>query len=486
MIDAGRRWLREKWAKLDLMGQWHAFTGCDPFTRGTKPIFRWIKGDGRDDAVTAAALAQATRIFGYQVDYGLLTQGISADRARRILSHAHVPVDWRPISARDNPELAKLLHAAGCPDQHFGYWWKWFPERVRRRAPEWILDGDMVITGKPEWFERWAAGLDRVRMAATSESPEKDYHIYGRYSHLVDPSLKLYSGLVSLPPGLRYMTSVKRVLNAQPLAVPHHGQKEFCEQGVMVAALQKHNPLPIPLDQFPFARAFQPALDFGDQPGPYAPWGYHFGNSFVMENPHFQALQDAGVIDRPQERDAIAKATWLSGGWGQWGFSGWGMTEGVARVFVQHLGDITGRRVLELGTSRGFLSLILCQLGARVTTVDTFDRGAKTNLQGLAAEVVVMSAQAYLQKNGTVFDAICIDLHGNSWRTWQSLWPRVAKRVAVGGKVLIDNATLHTLKEWAHEDGVYRLFEHLRRDPAWKCTLIEQPLPGVLVLERVA
>ena len=486
MINKSIRWLREKWAKLDVVGRWHALTRCDPFTRGTKPVFRWIKGDGRDDEVTAAALAQATRIFGDQVDYCLLTQGISPERARWILSHASVPVDWRPISARDNPRLARLLRAAGCPDQHFGYWWKWFPERVRRHAPEWILDGDMVITGKPDWFDRWASGRDRVRMAATSESPEKDYHIYGRYSRQVNPDLKLYSGLVSLPPNLGYMGSVKRVLAAQPLQAPHHGQHDMCEQGVMVAAFQQHDPLPIPLNQFPFARAFEPALDYGDRPGPTAPWGYHFGNAFMRENPHLHTLQAAGVIDRPQERDVVARAAWLSGGFGQWGFSGWGMTEGVARVFVQQLGDITGQQILELGTSRGFLSLILCQLGARVTTVDKYDRGAKTNLQGLTAEVVVMSAQAYLQRTETVFDAICIDLHGNSWRTWRTLWPQVAARVTVGGKVVIDNATLHTIPEWAHEDGVYRLYEHLRHDPAWTCTLIEQPLPGVLVLERRA
>jgi predicted O-methyltransferase YrrM len=171
---------------------------------------------------------------------------------------------------------------------------------------------------------------------------------------------------------------------------------------------------------------------------------------------------------------------------GQWGFSGWGMTEGVARVFVQHLGDISGKRVLELGTSRGYLTLILCQLGAHVTTVDPYDRGARKNLQGLAAEVVVMSGQAYLRKTDTVFDVICIDVHGNGWRRWRNLWPQVAARVKVGGKVVIDNATLHTIKEWAHEDGVYRLFERLRHDPSWKCSLIEQPLPGVLVLERLA
>ena len=478
-------WLREKWAKFDFVGRWHAITRRDPFTRGTKPVIRWIKGDGLDDLVTAAALAQATRIFGNRVDYCLLTHGISAERARRVLSQAHAPVDWRPITADDNPELARLLHAAGCPDEHFGYWWKWFPERVRHRAPEWILDGDMVVAGEPDWFAHWASGQDRVRMSATSETPGVD-QIYGRYSRRVNPSLKLYSGLVSLPPKLTYMPSVKRVLDEQPLEAPHHGQKDMSEQGVMVAALQAFDPLPIPLHQFPFARAFQPALDFGDQASSQPPWGYHFGHAFIMDNPHFSGLQASGVIDGTPDRDVVAQAEWLSGGTGQWGFSGWGMSEGVARVFVEALGDISGQRVLELGTSRGYLTLILCKLGARVTTVDKYHRGAKINLQGLAADVVVMPAQDYLRQTAEVFDAICIDLHGNSWRTWRTLWALVEPRVRVGGKVIIDNATLYTIKEWAHEDGVRRLHEFLRHHPAWRCTLIERPLPGVLALERVA
>lgn len=469
---------------MDFMGRWHALTGRDPFTQGARPVIRWIKGDGLDDAVTAAALAQATRIFGTRVDYCLLTQGISAERARWVLSHANGPVDWRPISADDNAELARLLYAAGCPDEQFGYWWKWFPERVRRRAPEWILDGDMVLTGIPDWFEPWASGQDRVRMSATSETPRDP--IYGCYGRLVDPGLKLYSGLVSLPPGLTYMPAVRRVLEAQPLETPHNGQKDMSEQGVMVAAMQALDPLPIPLSQFPFARAFEANLDFGGPPDAGAPWGYHFGHAFIRDNPHLSALQEAGVVDRTPERDVVAKAEWLSGGLGQWGFSGWGMTGGVARVFVDALGDLRGQRILEIGTSRGYLTLILCMLGARVTTVDKYHRGAKTNLQGLDAEVVVMTAQKYLRRTDAVFDAICIDLHGNSWRTWRTLWPLVAPRVRPGGKVVIDNATLYTIKEWAHEDGVRRLYEQLRHDPAWTCTLVEQPLPGVLVLEKKA
>ncbi len=68
------------------------------FSLGTRPVIRWIKGDGLDDAVTRAAIAQATRIFGSEVDYCLCTVGISAFRARTILEWAAQPVEWWPMT----------------------------------------------------------------------------------------------------------------------------------------------------------------------------------------------------------------------------------------------------------------------------------------------------------------------------------------------------------------------------------------------------
>ena len=69
--------------------------------------------------------------------------------ARAVLAWAEQPVEWWPLTPEDNPVLTAALMAAGCYSDRFGYWWKWFPERVRIGAPEWILDGDMVITGTP-------------------------------------------------------------------------------------------------------------------------------------------------------------------------------------------------------------------------------------------------------------------------------------------------------------------------------------------------
>ncbi len=134
------------------------------FSEGSRPVIRWIKGDGLDDVVTRSAIAQATRLFGNSVDYCLCTSGLSAPRVREVLAWADQPVEWWPLEPADNPELAEVLVAAGCDPDHFGYWWKWFPERVRPAAPEWVLDGDMVIVAPPSWFSAWKSGQDPLRM----------------------------------------------------------------------------------------------------------------------------------------------------------------------------------------------------------------------------------------------------------------------------------------------------------------------------------
>ena len=138
------------------------------FSYGTRPVIRWIKGDGLDDPVTRAAIGQATRLFGDKVDYCLCTNQNRHKHVRTLLEWATQPVEWWPLSPSDNVPLAAALEAVGCPPEHYGYWWKWFPERVRERAPEWILDGDMVVTSAPSWLEQWAQGHDVCRMTQTT------------------------------------------------------------------------------------------------------------------------------------------------------------------------------------------------------------------------------------------------------------------------------------------------------------------------------
>jgi hypothetical protein len=330
--------------------------------------------------VTRAAIGQATRLFGSEVDYCLCTQGINAARVRKILEWADQPVEWWPISDDDNRVLARLLQEAGCRPENFGYWWKWFPERVRPDGPEWILDGDMVIVKKPDWYDKWILGTDLIRVSQDdAESPE----IYGNYAHLVNTELMLYSGLISLPAGCRYMSVLEEILTICPLLKGHNGKTDMCEQGVIALTFQKLNATPVPLNEFPFCRAFQDFIDYGIQGDMGRAWGYHFGNSFVMKNPHFERMTAEGVIFSKPATTVAENFRWL-GGFGQWGVPGWSMTDHATRVILTYAAGFKGKEVLEIGTSRGRLTAMLAALGCIVTTVDHIDRGAKTNLEGLS------------------------------------------------------------------------------------------------------
>jgi hypothetical protein len=103
------------------------------FSGGARPLIRWVKGAGLDDAVTRAAIGQATRLLGARVDYALATTpGFPAARARDVLSWATQPVEWWQLSPADNLELAQALWRARVTD--FGHWWRWFPGGPRGRG----------------------------------------------------------------------------------------------------------------------------------------------------------------------------------------------------------------------------------------------------------------------------------------------------------------------------------------------------------------
>ena len=109
------------------------------FRKSIRPLIRWVKGEGLDDKITKASIAIATKLFGNEVDYCLCTNNLNSRRVREILSLSSQPVCWIPLSSRENIELSSILTKAGCSENNFGYWWKWFPERVRPYAPEWIV-----------------------------------------------------------------------------------------------------------------------------------------------------------------------------------------------------------------------------------------------------------------------------------------------------------------------------------------------------------
>jgi hypothetical protein len=337
----------------------------------------------------------------------------------------------------------------------------------------------MVIVGRPDWFDDWKAGKDPVRM---SQEETTDETSYGEYSSDINHELKLYSGLISLPPKATYMHHVSEILKSQPLNRFHNGRINRSEQGVMVTAFQKLNPLPIPLHEFPFAFPGATTFDFGLSTIRNKVWGYHFARSFVVRNEHFDALVDSGEIFSDANPTSISKYQWLSGGSGQWGIPGWGMKNTLLGVFLEHAKPYAPGNALELGTSRGRMAAVLADAGLTVITVDHQDRGAALNLKDLNVRVVVDEAINFLATNSEMFDVICIDVHENSIETWIKLWKLLPSRLKEGGAIIINNLYLAELEIWHHDKGVAHLVEHL--DSSWKSEVLSLDSPAVVKLTR--
>ena len=502
-----------------------------PFSRGNRPVIRWIKGDGLDDLVTRSAIAQATRLFGKRVDYCLCTTGLSAARVREVLAWADQPVEWWPLEPTDNPELAAILTAAGCDPDHFGYWWKWFPERVRPGAPEWILDGDMVVVDPPAWFSAWNSGQDPPRVTQESgrdpsqmTEEERSKH-YGEYGAQVGAS-RLYSGLVSLPPNLRYMEECLAMLRRQPLMSGHNGRENMSEQGVVAAAFGRLGAVPIPLSEFPFANSFKAVLTSGPRyprlaialrkiPLAHAlkklrkragraglrvpfgtswsngsfgrgsrkrgarPWGYHFARAFVSRNAHFERLVAEGEIYWQEDSPPPQKRfTWLRNR-GQWGREGWSMhpicVDRIAALAKTH----AGKAALEIGTSRGYLAAVIATCGCKLTTIDHEDRGARQNLEGLDVEVVTSGAVAFLSETHALYSLIVVDLHGNDIATWQALWPQLRPRLDRFGTMVLYNSHLWKIPEWQDQTGLLWVAHNALDGLSQQ--VFEEPSPGMIV-----
>lgn len=446
------------------------------FTSGTRPVIRWCKGDGLDDDVTRSAIGQATSIFGAEVDYCLCTNGIDAARARRVLSWASQPVEWWPVSPTDNAELARVLAIAGCSPDRYGYWWKWFPFRTRPAAPEWILDGDMVITARPAWFDDWARGTDVIRLSQEVWNPGA----YGTYGDLVDPALSLNSGLASLPPHDSMGAEILAVLAERPLPRRPDGRHDMCEQGVVAAAFQRLGVTPIPLREFPFASSDETEIERGPGATPGEEWGFHFIRSFVRPNAFFEQLVADGTILSVEGDAPMGGFAWL-GGSGQWGVPGWAMNEPVADIVFETARAFAGRPVLEMGTSRGRVAALLASAGCVVTTVDHQDRGAAKNLEGLSATVVVADANEFLRTTEQTFDLIVVDLHGNGVPEWQERAELLLRPLAVGGTLVVSNTQLHKQELWRDERGARWFVDRLA--PSWDVQEYDVE-PGLAVLRR--
>lgn len=465
-----------------------------PFSQGTRPVIRWTKGDGEDDYVTRSAIGHATRLFGSSVDYCLLTTpDLPADRVRRILEVATQPVEWWTIGVDDNKKLASILRSAKTFTyaskqslKHIGYWWKWFPERVRPDAPELVLDGDQVIFAKPSWFDKFLAGTDVLRVS--EDDKETLEVLYGRLVRLIDTSQKLYSGAVSLPPKLRYMDAIVKVMKRIPLKVPHDGQTDTYEQAYVAAAFQSLHAVSIPLFEFPFARAFSEVeLEYGSKGNNHSAWGYHFGRAYAFHNPHFFSIVAKGKLQdfSATPPSITSRVAWL-GNVGQWGTPGWSISPDMIDLVLGLIGKCSGKDVLELGSSRGQLSMALYLAGCRdFTTVDRQNRGARDNLRQLEIDVVQADAKEFLsnQRKGKLYDVIVVDVHGNGKDVWIELGNMILSALKSTGVALINNAELYKIPEWKEEFGIRDWLNSLDKS-TWNYKVQENPVPGLAVVKH--
>jgi predicted O-methyltransferase YrrM len=305
--------------------------------------------------------------------------------------------------------------------------------------------------------------------------------MYGRYAHAISPQSQLYSGLISLPPHLRYMPQLTEILHETPLQDGHDGRRDMCEQGVIAAAFQRLDAFPLPLYQFPFARAFEAAIDYGLEGDLGRAWGYHFGHAFRRANAHFERLCATGEVFSQTDPTPIQRSRWL-GNFGQWGVPGWSLPEALSEKILALARPFAGRQTLEIGTSRGRMTSMLAEAGLHVTTLDREDRGAARNLAGLSVIVVQDDLVRYLAQAGRTFDLVVIDLHGNTVADWQRYRPALVAALASGGTMLINNARLAEVDGWPEESGASWFLENL---PAgWAGSLVDSVAPGLAVVHR--
>jgi tetratricopeptide (TPR) repeat protein len=447
------------------------------FRKSIRPLIRWVKGEGLDDKITKASIAIATKLFGDEVDYCLCTNNLNSRRVREILSLSSQPVCWIPLGSRENIELSSILTKAGCSENNFGYWWKWFPERVRPYAPEWIVEGDMLITKKPKWFNKWKSGSDVVRISASDESAwPKEY--YGEYANLLDDKIKLYSGFVSLPPNFYYLKDMIKIMNKQPLKNNHNGVYNFSEQGLISAVFSKYSIKKIPIEEFPIANAlFENNLKNKNSSNKI--WGYHFARSFIKENIFFTKYINLKKNNWIKKNQSLKKQfEWLRNN-GQFGNEGYSMNPLCVNRILSVIKNYKDIQVLEIGTSRGYLTALLSRFN-KVTTIDHKDRGAFINLSGLNIKIVKEDMLSFLKKDHNKYKVILIDLHGNSKKVWSKLWSLIPARLEFKSKVILYNSHLYKIDRFKEDNGIkFLLDSNLLKN--FNLKIYDKPLPGMII-----
>jgi predicted O-methyltransferase YrrM len=209
-------------------------------------------------------------------------------------------------------------------------------------------------------------------------------------------------------------------------------------------------------------------------------WGYHFENADHCKNSHFINLVRDGVIFSGSDQPPLIERFAWMGGSGQWGIPGWSMPDGCVSVILDRAKAFAGRRVLEIGTSRGRVTAMLASIGCNVTTIDRHDRGAGQNLGGLNVRIVIDNALNFLETTSDSFDLIVVDLHGNSVADWTQFDPLLKRCLSSNGMLLLNNASLWKIPEWHEERGVRWFLDKLL--PPWKYEVHDDTLPGVAVV----
>jgi SAM-dependent methyltransferase len=187
------------------------------------------------------------------------------------------------------------------------------------------------------------------------------------------------------------------------------------------------------------------------------------------------------VYWRNEPPPPIERFNWLKN-FGQWGVPGWAMppacTERVSALGQQY----AGRRVLDLGTSRGRLAAILATHGCLVTTVDKTDRSASINLMQMGVQIVISGAAEYLRRVDDQFAMIVADIHDNSPAVWTELWPLLGQHLEPDGAILLSNSHLWRMPEWTEETGLRRITE--AAPAGWVTEVFAEPEPGMVICRR--
>ncbi|WP_329274445.1 class I SAM-dependent methyltransferase [Streptomyces sp. NBC_00691] len=141
----------------------------------------------------------------------------------------------------------------------------------------------------------------------------------------------------------------------------------------------------------------------------------------------------------------------------------WGMYS-VPDAQLQALGDVAGKRVLELGCGAGQWSRVLAAEGALVVGFDLSEAqlGAAAGAMGAARYALVQGAAEQLPFADGSFDLVFCDFGGLSWAPPRLAVPQVARVLGRGGRLVFNVAS--PWFEACYDEAAGRVTTTLRQD----------------------